>query len=84
VKWSPLFEERRGLATSDSHPEQRRTVICCWPSPAQPFLVSGPVGTHGHILVRSKTTYVVLKWGILFDARRGLTTAAVILSRADQ
>jgi hypothetical protein len=25
-------------------------VICCWPSPAQLFLVSGPVGTHDRCL----------------------------------
>jgi hypothetical protein len=29
-----------------------------WPSPAQSFLVSGLVGTHDQILVRSKTVFV--------------------------
>jgi hypothetical protein len=33
---------------------QSRAVICCWPSPAQSFLVSGPYGTHYHIFVLSK------------------------------
>jgi hypothetical protein len=40
------------LATKE---EKNRTLICCWPSPAQPFFVSGPAGTHDHIFVRSKT-----------------------------
>jgi hypothetical protein len=30
-------------------------VNCCSPSPAQSALVSGPVGTHAHIFVLSKT-----------------------------
>jgi hypothetical protein len=38
-------------------PEQNRLVICYWPSTAQPFLVSGSVGTHDHIIfARSQTT----------------------------
>jgi hypothetical protein len=30
-------------------------VDCCWPSPAESILVSGPVGIHDHISVLSKT-----------------------------
>jgi hypothetical protein len=30
----------------------------CWPSPAQSFLISDPVGTCDQILVRSKTVYM--------------------------
>jgi hypothetical protein len=36
---------------------QWSAVVCCWPSQAQLFLVLGPVGAHGQILVRSKTSY---------------------------
>jgi hypothetical protein len=42
-----------------------------WHSPAQ-FLISGSFGTHDHIFVLS-TLLRVLKWGLLFDERRGLT-----------
>jgi hypothetical protein len=38
----------------------------CWSSPAQLFLVSGPVGTHDQIFVLSRLLRV-LKWGPLFD-----------------
>jgi hypothetical protein len=34
-------------------------------------LVSGPVRIHGHIFVLSRLLHV-LKWGLLFDERRGL------------
>jgi hypothetical protein len=33
----------------------------------------GPLGTHEHIFVVSRPLHV-LKWGLLFDKRRGLTT----------
>jgi hypothetical protein len=49
---SHVFNETSGTAI------QSGTVICCWPSPAQSFLVSGPVGTHDHISVPSNTVYV--------------------------
>jgi hypothetical protein len=42
-------------------------------SPAQSFFVSGPIDTHGHIYVLTRLLHV-LKWGLLFDERRGLTT----------
>jgi hypothetical protein len=35
-----------------------RAVIHCWPSPAQFFFVSGSIGSHDHIFVHSKTTYM--------------------------
>jgi hypothetical protein len=38
-----------------------RAVICCWPSSAQLFLVSGPVGTHNHIFVFFPRHLIVLK-----------------------
>jgi hypothetical protein len=49
-------------------------VNCRWSSPAQPFLVSGPVGTHDHIFVLFRIL-CVLKWGLIFD-KKGLTTAS--------
>jgi hypothetical protein len=39
-------------------PVQSSVVNCCWSSPAQSYLVSGPVETHDQIFVRSKTVYV--------------------------
>jgi hypothetical protein len=48
-------------------------VNCCWPSPAQSFLVSGPIGTHDRIFVLSRLTRV-LKWDLFFDESTGLTT----------
>jgi hypothetical protein len=39
-------------------PSQSRPANHCWPSPAQSFLVSGPVGIHDQICVHSKTVYV--------------------------
>jgi hypothetical protein len=50
-----------------------RALICCWPSPAQLFLVSGPVGAHNHFF---KTTYIFFKCGRLFDERKGLLLPA--------
>jgi hypothetical protein len=44
-----------------------------WSSSAQSMLVSDPVGTHDHIFALSKTLYV-LKWGLLLDKRRNMTT----------
>jgi hypothetical protein len=40
-------------------------------SPAQSFLVSGPVGTHDLIYVRSKTVYVFVN-GVSFSTRGGV------------
>jgi hypothetical protein len=45
---------------------------CCWPSPAQSFLVSGSIGIHGQILVRSNTIYVFENGSLLFE-RRGFS-----------
>jgi hypothetical protein len=49
------------------------TVNFCWASSAQSFLVSDPVGTHNHVFTLSRLLRV-LKWGLRFDERRGLTT----------
>jgi hypothetical protein len=49
------------------------------PSPAQTILVSGPVGNYDHIFVFPRLS-PVLKWGLLFDNRRGLTTTGHSLS----
>jgi hypothetical protein len=54
-------------------------VNCCWPSSAQPLLVSDPYGTQDHSFVLS-ILLRVLKWGLLFDERRGLTTTGHSLS----
>jgi hypothetical protein len=48
-----------------------RAVICCWPSSAQLFLVSGPVGTHDCIFVSFPRYLRVLKRDFLFDERWG-------------
>jgi hypothetical protein len=53
---------------------QSSTVNCCWSSPAQSFLASGLVGIHDHIFVPSRLL-CVLKWGLIFEERRGLTAA---------
>jgi hypothetical protein len=37
---------------------QTGSVVGCWSSPAQSFLVSSPVGTHDLIYLSSKTVYV--------------------------
>jgi hypothetical protein len=50
-----------------------RAVKCCWPLPAQPVVVLGPGRTHYHLFVLSRFL-CVLKWSLLFDKRRGLTT----------
>jgi hypothetical protein len=42
------WEEKKRIA------QHNIAVNCCWSSPAQPFLVSGPAGTHDYIFVRSK------------------------------
>jgi hypothetical protein len=54
-------------------PVQFSPANCSWPSPAQSLLASGPVGTHNHIFVLSRLLRV-LKWGLLFDERRDMTT----------
>jgi hypothetical protein len=51
---------------------QSSPVNCCWPSTAQSFLISGAVGTHNLIYIRSFTELRVSKWGLFFDERRGL------------
>jgi hypothetical protein len=47
----------------------RRVVICCWPSPVQSFLVSGPIRSHDHSFFPRHLG--VLNWGLLFSKRRG-------------
>jgi hypothetical protein len=47
-------------------------VYCCWPSPAESFLISGPDGTQNHIFVLLKTLKC-FEIGPIFDGRRGLT-----------
>jgi hypothetical protein len=54
-------------------PVQSSSLNCCWPSPAQSLLVSGPVGTHDLIYFRSKTVYMFRNGGLFFDERRGLS-----------
>lgn len=49
--------------------EHSITVNCWWPSTAQLFLVSDPVGTYDQILVHSKIIYV-WKLNLLFDGKR--------------
>jgi hypothetical protein len=48
---------------------QCNPVNCCWSSPAQSSLVSGPVGTHGHTFVLSGLLRV-LKWASSSTRRR--------------
>jgi hypothetical protein len=43
-------------------------VNCCRPSPAKSILVSGPA-----VFLFFSERLLVLKWGLLFDERRGLT-----------
>jgi hypothetical protein len=50
-----------------------RAVLSCWSSSAQSFLVSCTLGTHDHISVCPQDGLRVLKWGILFDEKRGLS-----------
>jgi hypothetical protein len=66
-----ITQHDRGKAVRATQNGQSSPVNCCWSSPAQSFLVSGPVD---HIFVLSKFFLRVLKWGLLFDERRGLTT----------
>jgi hypothetical protein len=68
--WSlPLYWGWRDCTHTNTH----SPANCCWPSPAQSILVSGPIGTRDHIFVLSRLL-CVLKWGLLFAERRGLTT----------
>jgi hypothetical protein len=55
--------------------EQEQSSNCCWLSPAQSFLVSGLLGTHDDIYIRSKTTLSLFKLGLIFDERKVLTAA---------
>jgi hypothetical protein len=50
---------------------QSKSVNCCWSSPAQSFLVSGPVGIHCHILLLSRLSRVCngassSTWGVFW------------------
>jgi hypothetical protein len=49
-------------------------VNCCWYSPAQSILVSGPVGTHDRNFICAFLECYLFWNGGLFDERRGLTT----------
>jgi hypothetical protein len=51
-----FFDVGRPLWREDD--VQSSPVNCCWPSPAQSFLVSGPVGTHDHIFVLSRLLHI--------------------------
>jgi hypothetical protein len=54
-------------------------VIRCWHSSALSFSVSGPVGTHDHVFVRSKTAYVF--WNVTsISMRRRPTSTPVVIS----
>jgi hypothetical protein len=57
-------------------------VNFCWPSPTQPFLVSGPVVTRDHFSVLSRLLRV-MKWSLLFNKRRGLTNTGHSLSNEE-
>jgi hypothetical protein len=57
------------------HGTQSSPVNCCWPSPAQSFLVSSPIGTHDLIYVRSKTLFRIEE-GFEFLSRRYVCCAA--------
>jgi hypothetical protein len=60
-----FVRKRPGLIHADI-----RAVIFWWTSPAQSFFVSGPVGTHDHLFIRSKTTYVI--WNVASSSKRGV------------
>jgi hypothetical protein len=60
-----------------------RAVNCCWPSPAQLFLVSGPVGTHGQTFVRSKPL-MCLEIGPPLRREEGLVFLWLALSKTEQ
>jgi hypothetical protein len=47
------------------------SVNCYWTSPAQSVLFSGPLGTHDHIFVLSKT-FTCFEMGPPFSTRRGV------------
>jgi hypothetical protein len=47
-------------------------VNCCWSSPAQSFLFSGPRVIYDLIYIRFKTVYVFGNGIVLFDERTGL------------
>jgi hypothetical protein len=63
------------LSDHSGNPVQSSSVNCCWVSPAQSFLVSGPVGIDEHIFVLSGFLSV-LKWDLPVDERRDLTTTS--------
>jgi hypothetical protein len=56
--WDFLYPRNSPLG----FPLQSSPVNCCWSSPAQWFLVSGPAGTHNLICVRFKIVYVFGNW----------------------
>jgi hypothetical protein len=51
---------------------QSSPVYCSWPSPAYLFLVSGFVGTHDQIFVRSKTVYI-FRNGVFSSTKGGVS-----------
>jgi hypothetical protein len=61
------------IRNAKSRNDQSSPENCWWSSPAQSFLVSGPIGSLDHIFVLYRFL-CVLKQGPLFDEKRGLTT----------
>jgi hypothetical protein len=74
--WSPFWRWKgRSFFVGPTFvaPLQSSPINCCWPSSAQSFLVSVSVEAHGHNFVISRLLRV-LKWGLLFDEKWGLST----------
>jgi hypothetical protein len=63
-RWMPIFSIKKHKKCENLREELISCFPgpgpwnCCWPSPAQPFLVSNPVGTHGQIFIPSKVVNV--------------------------
>jgi hypothetical protein len=71
-----LFHERRFMQLLLKSFVWTKCAQKCNNSLAQEFLFSGTVGTHDQIFVLSRRSRV-LKWDLLFDERKGLTTTAI-------
>jgi hypothetical protein len=79
VESSLFYVVRTGTVGRDVFLQSSKFMLV---SPAQSFLVSGPVGTHDHIFVLPQILRV-LKWGLLFDERRGLTNTGYSISNEE-